>query len=119
MEKPEQFDLRELEAISAGDTAFILKMLDTFSVSVPPYIQKLKEALEVKNLAGLAHIAHRLKPSFHYLGRPDLNQLLHRVENGDGSANEAEVLSAAAAFIKNSALMMVEVDEYIEKLKTA
>lgn len=119
MEKPEQFDLSELETLSGGDTGFILKMLSTFSVSVPPYIQKLKEALESKNLDAMAHIAHRLKPSFHYLGRPDLNQLLNRVENGDASATEAEIFSAASGFLKSSALMMVEVDEYIEKMKTA
>jgi HPt (histidine-containing phosphotransfer) domain-containing protein len=92
-------------------------MLSTFSVSVPPFIQKMKDALAVKNFHDLANIAHRLKPSFHYLGRPDLNKLLEKVENGDGSASETEIISAANNFLKNSALMMVEADEYLEKLK--
>jgi HPt (histidine-containing phosphotransfer) domain-containing protein len=117
MEKPGQFDLTELETLSNGDTAFILKMLSTFSISVPPYIQKMKDAMAAKNFSELANIAHRLKPSFHYLGRPDLNQLLNKVENGDASASETEIITAATAFLKNSALMMVEADEYLEKLK--
>jgi HPt (histidine-containing phosphotransfer) domain-containing protein len=119
MANPEQFNLAELETIAAGDQSFIIKMLDTFSYTVPPFIEKMKVALATKNLADLAHIGHRLKPSFHYLGRADLNGLLAVIENGDGSKKEEEIYAATNQFLSGVALMMVAVDEHLEKIKQA
>jgi HPt (histidine-containing phosphotransfer) domain-containing protein len=117
MENPQHFNLRELESMAGGDAAFIIKMLETFSYTVPPFIERLKTALSNKNLPDLAHIGHRLKPSFHYLGRPDLNALLAIIENGDGTNKEQDIFSAANKFLSGYAIMMIEVDEYLEKLK--
>lgn len=119
MATPEQFNLAELETIAAGDQAFILKMLETFSFSVPPFVEKMKEALAAKNLPDLSKTGHRLKPSFHYLGRADLNQLLATIENGDGSRTEEEVCNATNQFLSGVAPMMIAVDEHIEALKQA
>lgn len=67
----------------------------------------------------LANIGHRLKPSFHYLGRPDLNELLGVIENGDGTKKDEEIFAAANKFLSGYAIMIIEVDEYLEKLKQA
>lgn len=117
MATPEQFNLAELETIAAGDQSFILKMLETFSYSVPPFIEKMKEALAAKNLLDLSKTGHRLKPSFHYLGRADLNRLLAAIENGDGSKTEEEVYDATNKFLDGVAPMMIAVDEHIEAIK--
>lgn len=118
MENPKLFDLTEIENLAGGDSVFITKMLETFSYTVPPFIERMKIALKDKNLSELSHIGHRLKPSFHYLGRPDLNALLGILENGDGSKNETEIFAAANKFLTGSALMMIDVDEHLEKLKS-
>lgn len=119
MANPEQFNLAELESMASGDTSFIIKMLETFSYSVPPFIEKMKVALEEKDLTELAKLGHRLKPSFHYLGRPDLNELLAIIENGDGSKQSEEIYGAAKKFLTGFAPMMVAVDEHLENLKQA
>ncbi len=117
MKEPKHFNLRELESMAGGDPSFIIKMLETFSYTVPPFVEQLKTALSEKNLPELARIGHRLKPSFHYLGRPDLNALLAVMENGDDSKVELEIYAAAKKFLSDYPLMMIEVDEHIEKLK--
>jgi HPt (histidine-containing phosphotransfer) domain-containing protein len=119
MENQELFHLRELESMAGGDIPFIIKMLETFSFTVPPFIEKMKVAQETKDLTDLASIAHRLKPSFHYLGRPDLNKLLLIVENGDGSQTEAAIYDAVKKFIHDVYPMMIAVDEHLENLKQA
>ncbi|MDQ3111384.1 MAG: Hpt domain-containing protein [Bacteroidota bacterium] len=117
MENSEQFHTRELESMAGDDLPFIIKMLETFSFTVPPFIEKMKGASEAKDFTELKHIAHRLKPSFHYLGRPDLNQLLGIIENGGGTQNEADILAGAQNFIHAAYPMMIAVDEHIEKIK--
>ena len=117
MENPQHFNLLELESMAGGDAHFIIKMLETFSYTVPPIVERMKTTLSNKNLPDLANIGHRLKPSFHYLGRPDLNALLAIIENGDGTNKEQDVFSAANKFLSGYAIMMIEVDEYLEKIK--
>ena len=117
MENPELFSLQQLETLSSGDTAFIIKMVETFSLTIPPIVERMKIALDKKSIPELANIAHRLKPSFYYMGRMDLNELLEIVENGNGSRNESEILAATNKFIVAYAPMKVAVDEHLEKLK--
>jgi hypothetical protein len=117
MENHELFHLRELEAMAGSDIPFIIKMLETFSYTVPPFIEKMKVAQETKNLTELASVAHRLKPSFHYLGRPDLNALLLIIENGDGSQQETAIYDAVKKFVHDVYPMMIAVDEHLENLK--
>jgi HPt (histidine-containing phosphotransfer) domain-containing protein len=119
MENHELFHLRELESMGGDDISFIIKMLETFSYTVPPFIEKMKVAQETKDLAELTRIGHRLKPSFHYLGRPDLNQLLVIIENGDGTQTEAEIYDAVKKFIHDAYPMIIAVDEHLENLKNA
>jgi hypothetical protein len=119
MANPELFNLAELESMASGDIPFIIKMLETFSYTVPPYIERMKVALEGKDLPELAKVGHRLKPSFHYLGRPDLNALLAIVENGDGTKQADEIYDATKKFLAGVAPMMVAVDEHLENLKQA
>ncbi|MEO5641805.1 MAG: Hpt domain-containing protein [Bacteroidia bacterium] len=118
MENPKLFHLAEIESMAGGDSAFIIKMLETFSYTVPPFIERMKTALQTKDLPELALVGHRLKPSFHYLGRPDLNALLAILENGDGSKKEEEIFAATTKFLKDAALMMIDVDEHLEKIKS-
>lgn len=118
MENPKLFDLAEIESLAGDDVAFVTKMLETFSYTVPPFIERMKTALKQKNLPDLANIGHRLKPSYHYLGRPDLNGLLAIIENGDGSKKEDEIFAAANKFLTGAALMMIDVDEHLETLKS-
>jgi HPt (histidine-containing phosphotransfer) domain-containing protein len=117
MENAEQFDLGELNILSGGDRDFLIKMLETFSGTIPPFIEKMKDALTAKNIADLANIGHRLKPSFHYLGRTDLTDLLGIIENGDGSKKDAEIYAATTKFLDAAKPMLPAVDEHIKKLK--
>lgn len=117
MEKPELFNLKELEILSSGDTVFIIKMIETFSLTIPPIVEKMKIALDKKSISELANIAHRLKPSFYYMGRMDLNEFLEIAENGNGSRNESEILAATNKFLVAYPVMKMAVDEHLEKLK--
>jgi HPt (histidine-containing phosphotransfer) domain-containing protein len=117
MENAELFDLRELNVLSGGDHSFLIKMLETFSDTVPPFIEKMKDAFAAKNLPELANLGHRLKPSFYYLGRTDLTDLLGIIENGDGSKKDVEIYAAANKFLDAVKPMLPAVKEHIQKLK--
>jgi PAS domain S-box-containing protein len=70
--KPGRINLKYLERVSHGDSAFIEQMIDTIRDSLPRSAQELRNAQKEKDTAAVARILHRLKPSFDMLGTTDL-----------------------------------------------
>ena len=73
-------DLTYLKSISRGSDAFVIKMINSILSQITEDIIKMKEMAERKDLETLGFIAHRAKPSFHFIGVKSGQEALTNVE---------------------------------------
>jgi PAS domain S-box-containing protein len=73
-------DLTYLKSISRGSDAFVIKMINSILIQLTEDIFKMKEMAERKDLETLGFIAHRAKPSFHFIGVKPGQEALTNVE---------------------------------------
>lgn len=74
-------NLSYLTDMVGDNPAFIIEVLDTFLQQTPISIAEMEQFLITKNWEKLADDAHKIKPTFIYIGRADLKGLIHDIEN--------------------------------------
>jgi CheY-like chemotaxis protein/HPt (histidine-containing phosphotransfer) domain-containing protein len=83
-EKAEQtnqlYDLRALEEIGKGNSAFINKMINLFCDQTPETVQQMKEAFENGQLEKMGALAHKIKPSIDNLKIKKLREVIREIE---------------------------------------
>jgi len=104
-------NLGELEQIAQGDRGFILRMLQACCDSAPQLIIKLKAGLRDGNREEIRSVAHRLRPCFHYMGRPDLAQMLEEIEKGTYESNPGKLQEHCETFFAEADLLLREASE--------
>jgi len=81
-------NLSFLREISDGNAQFFKEFLEMFITNTPPALQELQNSYSSKNWEKLRQTAHKMKPSFNYIGMKELNQLSGKVE--ELARNQAE-----------------------------
>lgn len=76
-----QFNLDYLENIAGGDKEFMGEMIDMFICQTPPQIESLKIAIDNNDYIQIAHIAHKIKPTFTMFGLDGLKVSFGDIEN--------------------------------------
>lgn len=111
-------DLSYLRSISRGSKEFIVKLINSFITQTSAEIEKLKQHLQAQNWEGVYATAHKMKPSFHFVG---LKELKEPIQNIETYAKEKSNLSSIPELVSqvvavcNTAIN--ELKEEIEKLK--
>ncbi|PWS28551.1 histidine phosphotransferase [Pedobacter yonginense] len=82
-------DLSYLTEMVGHNPEFLVEVFDTFLKQTPIYLAELDQALSIENWAKVANCAHRIKPTFSYLGRTDVRDFVQTIE--DNARNEIEV----------------------------
>ena len=59
----------------------MIEMLDTLAVQIPLYLDDLLNAVAAKDWKATAGFAHKLKPTFYYVGREDVRDYIQVIEN--------------------------------------
>ncbi len=75
------FDLSKLRITSKGDEKFVTRMVQIFSSEIPISLDQLNAALENGDLAEVAAIAHRVKPSVQSFGILSIGSELQALES--------------------------------------
>jgi len=75
-----QFNLDYLENIAGGDKEFMGEMIDMFIRQTPPQIESLKIAIDNNDYIQIAHIAHKIKPTFTMYGLGSLKISFGEIE---------------------------------------
>jgi HPt (histidine-containing phosphotransfer) domain-containing protein len=73
-------DLAYLREMSGDSTDFILEMLEAFQMQTPIYMADLEKAIADQNWKSTSEFSHKIKPTFHYVGRDDLKELMQTIE---------------------------------------
>jgi len=77
----EPLDLSYLKDMCGDNAEFIIEMIDLFKVQTPVYIAELLQAAEEKDWTKVAASAHKVKPTFVYVGREDARDFMQTIEN--------------------------------------
>ncbi|MBK9540706.1 MAG: response regulator [Bacteroidetes bacterium] len=75
-----QINLTYLKQIAEGNDSFIIEMIEMFLNKTPQALEKLNISYQEKNWEEMKQIAHRIKPSFGYIGLPDTQKMLAEIE---------------------------------------
>lgn len=84
-------DLSYLTEMVGDDPVFMIEIFDTFIEQTPFYVAELEDALSKKDWKRVAHAAHKIKPTFSYIGRTDVKELVQIIET---DANKQENVEA-------------------------
>lgn len=108
-------DLAELEGLAKGDQAFIRKMLESYCSQSPPFLEKLNNFLQNNDRENLRLAAHRLRPSFYYLGRADMAEILETIETTYDSMSDDELKTKTTLVLQQATLMLAEAREALQQ----
>jgi HPt (histidine-containing phosphotransfer) domain-containing protein len=74
-------DLTYLKQIADNNKEFMVEMIEMFLQKTPEALLQMQEYLNTKNWHELRNVAHRIKPSFSYIGISEIHRLLAAIEN--------------------------------------
>lgn len=115
MEK--SLDLSYLQNISMGNKEFVLKLLQTFVEQTSLEMEKIHELSLKKDWDSLSASAHKIKPSFHFVGALEMEALLNTIEiEAKDKSKLAELPAHISIFLKACKEIIIAVKKEIENL---
>ena len=107
-------DLAYLREMSGDSTDFILEMLEAFQMQTPIYMADLEKAIADQNWKATSEFSHKIKPTFHYVGRDDLKDLMQTIER---SAREGVSVADIPAHFATAKTLVARLYEQLEEAK--
>jgi len=112
MDTNEIIDLTYLKEISNGDNVFILEMIVVFLQQTPEMLNGLEKHLQDKDWKMLRAVAHKMKPSFSFVGLKELHAIANSIEDNADKEINLEQLPAMVKKIKDvCAVAFLELEE--------
>ncbi len=96
----EKLDLSYLKDMSGDSAEFMIEMLEVFQKQTPIYIAELQSAVEAENWKATYECAHKIKPTFYYVGREDARDHMQEIEHNARELKDVEGIPAAFAAVK-------------------
>ena len=100
----EPLDLSYLSDMSGGSAEFMIEMLVVFQTQTPLYMDELEQAVLAKDWKKTAESAHKIKPTFYYVGRPDVRDHMQEMETNarelQNVDNIANTFAETKAFVE-------------------
>jgi HPt (histidine-containing phosphotransfer) domain-containing protein len=91
----EPLDLTYLKEMAGDSPEFIIEMIDLFKSQTPIYLSELEDAISQKDWDKIASSAHKMKPTFTYVGREDVKNHLQEMEQGGRDKSDMQQLANA------------------------
>ena len=73
-------DLSYLKEMSGDSNDFMIEMLDAFQKQTPIYMADLERAIAAEDWKATSEAAHKIKPTFYYVGRDDAKEHMQVME---------------------------------------
>jgi PAS domain S-box-containing protein len=74
-------DLTNLRETFDNNEQIIQKMIQSFQETTPAVILQLKQAVSQQQLSEINALAHKIKPSLHYLAKEEVSKMAQLIEN--------------------------------------
>ena len=86
----EPLDLSYLREMSGDSADFMIEMLEAFQKQMPIYMEDLEKAIAAKDWKATSECAHKMKPTFFYVGRVDVRDHMQEIERNARELNDIE-----------------------------
>lgn len=96
----EDLDLSYLKEMSGDSAEFMIEMLDTLVEQIPLYLEDLQRAVDAKDWKAASEFAHKVKPTFYYVGREDIRDYVQVIERNAKEGVEVDAIPSALTEIK-------------------
>ena len=96
----EDLDLSYLIEMSGDSADFMIEMLDTLVTQIPLYLEDVISAVAAKDWKAASGFAHKLKPTFYYVGRADIRDCMQIIESDAKEMTNLERIPNALNEIK-------------------
>ncbi|RZK58179.1 MAG: Hpt domain-containing protein [Pedobacter sp.] len=111
-------DLSYLREMSGDSAEFMIEMLDAFEKQTPIYMADLQNAIEAENWKATSECAHKMKPTFYYVGREDARDHMQDIERNARELKDIENIPIAFAEAENFVqILYKQLDDAREELK--
>jgi HPt (histidine-containing phosphotransfer) domain-containing protein len=101
-------DLTYLKELSNGSNEFIMEMISVFIEQTPIEIANLEKHLAAKDWKSLRATAHKMKPSFSFMGIKELESVIKTVEEYSANETNLELLPEMVTKIKTVCTEAIE-----------
>jgi HPt (histidine-containing phosphotransfer) domain-containing protein len=88
-------DLSYLRDMSGNSIEFMIEMIDMFKQQTPLYISELEQALSQEDWPKVSSCAHKIKPTFSYVGRDDAKNHMQMIEQNARELKDLDALPQA------------------------
>jgi HPt (histidine-containing phosphotransfer) domain-containing protein len=88
-------DLSYLRDMSGNSIEFMIEMIDMFKQQTPLYISELEQALSQRDWSKVSSCAHKIKPTFAYVGRDDAKNHMQMIEHNARDLKDLEAIPGA------------------------
>ncbi|WP_316783400.1 Hpt domain-containing protein [Pedobacter frigiditerrae] len=111
-------DLSYLRDMSGDSAEFMIEMLDAFQKQTPIYMADLEKAIEAENWKATSECAHKMKPTFYYVGREDARDHMQEIERNARELKDIENIPTAFAEAKDFVeILYKQLDDARDELK--
>jgi CheY-like chemotaxis protein len=110
-------DLTYLKKLSKGDNDFVKQMISIFINQTPTAIQKMEADLSNKDWASLKAVAHKMKPSFSFVGVTSLQEKIEIIEDNASQGINANLIADLIAEVKEVSLKAVAELQSVQEIK--
>ena len=98
--KKKHIDLTYLKELSNGSNAFIVEIITGFLTETPRVIDNLEKQLNAANWDALRATAHKMKPSFSFVGIKELGDVINSVETNSAAKTNLDLIPGMISKIK-------------------
>jgi HPt (histidine-containing phosphotransfer) domain-containing protein len=99
-------DLSYLREMSGDSAEFMVEMIDMFKQQTPIYMADLEQAITDQDWSRVSSCAHKMKPTFSYVGRDDAKDHMQVMEHDARDQKNLELIPVKFA----------EINEFIQVL---
>jgi HPt (histidine-containing phosphotransfer) domain-containing protein len=104
-------DLSYLSSLANGSTEFIQQMISVFMEQTPKALDTIDKSMENKDWGSLAAVAHKIKPSFAFMGIKELESVICDIEDSARKQENLDTLPANIQKVKDTcAVAMKELE---------
>ena len=109
----QDLDLSYLVEMSGNSPDFMIEMLDTLVAQIPLYLADVQNAAAAEDWKATSGFAHKLKPTFYYVGREDVRDYVQVIETNAKELKNLDNITKALNEIK------VELDRILVQVAKA
>ncbi len=88
-----EINLAYLKDVADGSQEFMVEMIDIFLHQTPGYLAQLETSIEKKDWSSVAEIAHKVRPTFTFIGVDQLTQIMASIEQKARTGEDLAVIS--------------------------